>query len=65
LVKSETLPLEQKIEHCFQAILNRAPTPEERKWALSQLAENRQADKRFFAELAHALVASIDFRFIE
>jgi hypothetical protein len=65
LVRSDSSRSEEKIEHCFQAILNRRPTPEERQWAMSQLNEHREADMRFYQELAHALVASIDFRFIE
>jgi len=62
------LSVEEKIQLCFLSTLSRLPSSREMQWANSTVALARQSqtqDEIIWGILAHELVASIDFRYVE
>ncbi len=59
---------EQKINSCFLSVLSRLPSSREVQWAKEtvDLARRSQMqEEKLWGSLAHDLVASIDFRYVE
>ncbi len=59
---------EQRISHCFLSILSRLPSSREMQWARGAVTQARQdqiQEDKLWGSLAHELVASIDFRYVE